>query len=306
MNCGEKIARLRKQNNMTQAELGEALSVTYQAVSKWERSESLPDFDTISRISKLFQVPISYFEEGGEEQVASDMTATTADSATSTATPIADIIGMCVHCGKVVREGEEETKEPKLICKACAELARQEAERRILAEKRQQELEKQRKQDRDNFAKSKFRKRRNIALIIAAIPAIIVFLMFLIVSLTDAEMIQDKELQTAGIGCAVVFGIVAFTFTSQMIWGGVVRSVCTGGGKILGMPGVIFSLSPDGIIFLIVVKILQFFIVVFVFVASILFCIFLAMFISPFTFIPSLLWRNREIRKATAVDLEEF
>ena len=143
-------------------------------------------------------------------------------------------------------------------------------------------------------------------MIVAAIPAVIIFLMFLIVSLTDAEMIQDKELQTAGIGCAVAFGIGAFTFTSQMIWGGVVRSVCTGGGKILAMPGIIFSLSPDGIIFLIVVKIIQFFIVVFVFVASILFCIFLAMLISPFTFIPSLLWHNREIRKATAADLEEY
>ena len=304
MNCGEKIARLRKQNNMTQAELGEALSVTYQAVSKWERSESLPDFDTISRISKLFQVPISYFEEGGEDQIHSDASAATVDSSTVIIDSMADVIGMCVCCGKVVREGEEETREPKLICKSCAELNRQETEKRILAQKKERELEKQRKQDRDELAKSKFRRRRNIALIIAAIPAVIVFLLFLITSLTDAEMIQDKELQTAGIGCAVVFGICAFTFTSQMIWGGVVRSVCTGGGKILSMPGIIFSLSPDGIIFLIVVKIIQFFIVVFVFVASILFCIFLAILISPFTFIPSLLWHNREIRNADEYDLD--
>ena len=63
MTCGDKIAKLRKQRGMTQAELGNELNVTYQAVSKWERSESHPDFDTISRISKLFQVPISYFEE---------------------------------------------------------------------------------------------------------------------------------------------------------------------------------------------------------------------------------------------------
>ena len=67
MNCGEKISRLRKSNNMTQAELGDALSVTYQAVSKWERGESQPDFDTISKISKMFQVPISYFEDGSDD-----------------------------------------------------------------------------------------------------------------------------------------------------------------------------------------------------------------------------------------------
>lgn len=303
MNCGEKIARLRKQNNMTQAELGEALSVTYQAVSKWERSESLPDFDTISRISKLFQVPISYFEEGGEDRILSDASATAVDSSAVFVDSMADVIGMCVCCGKVVREGEEETREPKLICKSCAELNRQEAENRLLAQKKEREREAQRIKNRDELAKSKFRKRRNIALIIGAIPAVIVFLMFFIVSLTDAEMVADKDLQKAGIGCAIVFGISAFTFTSQMIWGGVVRSVCTGGGKILAMPGIIFSLSPDGIIFLIVVKIIQFFIVVFVFVASILLCIFLAILISPFTFIPSLLWHNREIRKATEADL---
>ena len=303
MNCGEKIARLRKQNNMTQAELGEALSVTYQAVSKWERSESLPDFDTISRIAKLFQVPISYFEEGGEDTVASDMGAAT-ESSTVVIDSMADVLGMCVCCGKVVREGEEETREPKLICKSCAELNRQEVDKRMAAERRKREIEEEGRKSRDDYAKRKFRKRRNIALIIGVIPAVIIFLWFFIVSMTDAEMIADKELQTTGIGCAIVFGLCAYTFTSQMIWGGVVRSVCTGGGKILSMPGVIFSLSPDGIIFLIVVKIIQFFIVVFVFLASILLCFFLALFISPFTFIPSLLWHNREIRKATAADLD--
>ena len=307
MTCGEKIARLRKQNNMTQAELGDSLSVTYQAVSKWERGESLPDFDTISRIAKLFQVPISYFEEGGEEHVDADTQAAAATAATAESSIASnDILGMCVNCGKVVREGEEEITHPKLVCKACAELARQEAERRILAEKKEKQRKEQIKIDRDNEAKNKFKRRRNIALIIAAVLAVAVFLMFLIVSLTDAEMVQDKELQKAGIGCAIVFGIFAFTFISQMIWGGTVREICTGGGKITSLPGIIFSLSPDGIIFLIVTKIFLFFVAAFVFVASILICVFLAIVMSPFSFIPSLLWHNREIRKATAADLEKY
>lgn len=48
---GEKIASLRKAKGLTQAELGEKVAVTFQAVSKWERGESYPDFATISRLA---------------------------------------------------------------------------------------------------------------------------------------------------------------------------------------------------------------------------------------------------------------
>ena len=96
MTCGDKIAKLRKQRGMTQAELGNELNVTYQAVSKWERSESHPDFDTISRISKLFQVPISYFEDGADEP-PDEMPVAEIAAATAAADAVAppEIIGMC-------------------------------------------------------------------------------------------------------------------------------------------------------------------------------------------------------------------
>ena len=40
---GAQISTLRKTKNMTQNDLGERLSISYQAVSKWERGETLPD-----------------------------------------------------------------------------------------------------------------------------------------------------------------------------------------------------------------------------------------------------------------------
>ncbi|MDR1463795.1 MAG: helix-turn-helix domain-containing protein [Oscillospiraceae bacterium] len=40
---GNQIALLRKGRGLTQQELGERIHVTFQAVSNWERGESLPD-----------------------------------------------------------------------------------------------------------------------------------------------------------------------------------------------------------------------------------------------------------------------
>ncbi|MDE6188938.1 MAG: helix-turn-helix domain-containing protein, partial [Clostridia bacterium] len=258
MNYGEKIARLRKKNRMTQAELGDELNVTYQAVSKWERGESLPDFETISKMAKIFQVPISYFEDGVEE-ASSDLSSGVTLGAQAVQ---ADIIGMCVQCGKVVREGEEAITNPKLICKACVELERQAEEDRINAEQREREAEVQRRKNRVQDKKGKWKKVRNIALLVALIPAVIVFVTFLVMGL-QAENKGDFISYFAP-GC--ILAVFAYTFTSQMIWGkrveGIVYSICTGGGHIMNLPGVIFSFSPDGLIFLLIAKVVLFFIAI--------------------------------------------
>lgn len=66
-NFGEKIRHLRKEINMTQEELGTKLNITYQAVSKWERNLSSPDFGTIVKISKIFNVSLEYFDGAREK-----------------------------------------------------------------------------------------------------------------------------------------------------------------------------------------------------------------------------------------------
>ena len=58
MKLGQTLAGLRKQNNMTQAEVADTLHISYQAVSKWERDESLPDITLLPSIAKLFHVSI--------------------------------------------------------------------------------------------------------------------------------------------------------------------------------------------------------------------------------------------------------
>ena len=57
---GKNITNLRKASNITQAELGEQLSYSDKAVSKWERGESLPDIIVLKELTDIFQVPVDY------------------------------------------------------------------------------------------------------------------------------------------------------------------------------------------------------------------------------------------------------
>lgn len=77
MKLGQTIAEMRKQNNMTQAEVADALHISYQAVSKWERDESLPDITMLPSIAELFHISIdkllgNSYEIKAEEHVETD------------------------------------------------------------------------------------------------------------------------------------------------------------------------------------------------------------------------------------------
>jgi len=58
MSFGEHIKHHRTQQNMTQEELASRLSVSAQAVSKWERGESLPDTALLPVIADALEVSL--------------------------------------------------------------------------------------------------------------------------------------------------------------------------------------------------------------------------------------------------------
>lgn len=53
---GEKIRALRKQKNISQEVLAQYLGVSFQAVSKWENGDNLPDVTLIPAIAIFFEV----------------------------------------------------------------------------------------------------------------------------------------------------------------------------------------------------------------------------------------------------------
>ncbi|WP_242348372.1 helix-turn-helix domain-containing protein [Mucispirillum schaedleri] len=56
---GSILAELRKQNNMTQADVAEKMCVTDKAVSKWERDISCPNIETIQKLADFFNIPVN-------------------------------------------------------------------------------------------------------------------------------------------------------------------------------------------------------------------------------------------------------
>ena len=64
-----QIATLRKSKGLTQTELGERVGVSFQAVSKWERGESLPDTAVLPILSRVLETSIDSILLGGERQV---------------------------------------------------------------------------------------------------------------------------------------------------------------------------------------------------------------------------------------------
>ncbi|MCL2774240.1 MAG: helix-turn-helix domain-containing protein [Oscillospiraceae bacterium] len=57
-NIGENIKKLRNEKQVTQEQLAEHLSISYQAVSKWENNVTTPDIFLLPVIAEYFEVPI--------------------------------------------------------------------------------------------------------------------------------------------------------------------------------------------------------------------------------------------------------
>ena len=66
---GEQIAVLRKLKGITQSELGERIGVSFQAVSKWERRETLPDITLLPDLAKILETTVDFILLGSEKIV---------------------------------------------------------------------------------------------------------------------------------------------------------------------------------------------------------------------------------------------
>lgn len=64
MTIGERIAQLRKEQNISQGQLADALNVSRQAVSKWENDQSSPDTINLILLSEVLDTDVEYLATG--------------------------------------------------------------------------------------------------------------------------------------------------------------------------------------------------------------------------------------------------
>lgn len=76
---GLKISELRKSQNMTQMELADKMNISFQAVSNWERGNSMPDISKLPELAELFGVTIDQLLGAKSELLDSVLNKKTAD-----------------------------------------------------------------------------------------------------------------------------------------------------------------------------------------------------------------------------------
>lgn len=69
MRIGSRINQLRKLAGMTQEQMAEKLNVSRQTISKWEAGATLPDLESVVRISRIFRVSLDELLTGEEEEM---------------------------------------------------------------------------------------------------------------------------------------------------------------------------------------------------------------------------------------------
>lgn len=237
LNIGEKISKARKDKGLTQAELGEKMHVTFQAVSKWERGESAPDFETICELSEVLDVPITYF--GGKKEPKQEETAATRSSEAQTvpaqAAPVENrpVLAVCEKCNKPIYDGNDIVRYQRRHTQhiKCAE-----------CDSKEREAEK--------AAAIKNGKTRRIHSFIWPTLLMITGLILSAVYLTGTQLIFGI------IGSVMLFPLSACLILYNNAVAEIVFTIIE--WSAVKFPGIIFSFDLDGLAFLIAVKILFF------------------------------------------------
>ncbi len=68
MDIGRRIAKKRRELQLTQNELAKRVGVSFQAVSSWEREEYAPDIDRLEKIAGALHTSVTFLVEGQAEK----------------------------------------------------------------------------------------------------------------------------------------------------------------------------------------------------------------------------------------------
>lgn len=269
---GNKISKYRKQLDLTQKDLGDKLNVSPQAVSKWENGQAEPDASTIKKLCEIFKISTDELLGNNPPVKEAAVAAATQPVAERAAERIVEqkiISGYCEICNKPVGPNEYAVTHAgrggsiqHIYCNECNE-------KRIHNARASEYYE--------------FKRQNKRSLIFGSLIALGATAVFCILFMAIVKL---EPLWATGIIATGVFaGYLAFGI--QVFWeDSIVTDIFFFFLKSFRMPGVIFTLDLDGIIFLILVKIggaiLSAILSVIVFLFGLFFTPVASLFILPF------------------------
>lgn len=303
MTLGEKLSLLRKESGMSQEKLAETLGVSRQSVYKWEAGESFPDREKIDKLVAIFYVNYDFLlndsidykdrekvaprpavveeakeeekKEEPKEEPKQEKEAPEEKEIEEPARVAKRPLGVCSKCGKTIFE------ESDLVFHPASYAGGDEMSMAMPAYSNCRSCE-----DKLNLSKKRnelweLKRRKNRAITVGIIATVIVAIIAIL------ALVLTKTYEAWAIVIAVVAILLSFptgfsvimdnTFAGEMwidvsLWG------------FKRMPGVIFSLSFEGIVFLIITKIVLSIFAIMLAVGAMILASLLCMLLSPISF----------------------
>ncbi|SMC60987.1 helix-turn-helix domain-containing protein [Chryseobacterium sp. YR221] len=72
LTLGTKLTRLRKKKGYSQQEVADLLDISQPAYHKWETDITHPDLENLLKVSKIFDVDLSYLTEEGSNLISNN------------------------------------------------------------------------------------------------------------------------------------------------------------------------------------------------------------------------------------------
>jgi len=297
MEIGSNLKKLRTSKGMTQKDLADSLNVSYQAVSRWENDEVEPDISTLSKLSSIFGVSVDAIINGKnvetKEQKQSIDEAVTIATTVAVASqnkqsvqevtqtkqePVNEEVGKCYACGKTLYK-----KDTYNVIRTKAHTVHRRGHHHNVPASTKYycaECDVLRAKGKLSSNGTKLPKYGKKRLVFGIIFGIVTLVISMILLLTKTNINK-----AAAVFLPVLFGYGVFAeiyclFTDCYI-GEVFLEIATWSIKL---PGIIFTFDLDGLIFLIVMKILFAILGVFIGIGVFLLAIAISTTLSIFTF----------------------
>ena len=245
MGIGNNIKEQRSKLGLTQKDVAEKLNVTAQAVSRWENEDVEPSIDTLKQLSSLFNVSLDEFlnnnYEQGKESTPSEEIAEEIVEKPAPTVPM----GVCSSCGKQYPASQLSTRSHRVgrhtrqegpYCPSCWN-AIQKARREHL-----------------DYEAAEHAKKVRFRRILGYLLGLCAFGVLFGLSIAMALNSNDNTWMAVG----AVAGVCAYFIIACSLLGDNLVTSCftTIAGFGIKFPGIIFTLDFDGIVFLILVKVL--------------------------------------------------